>query len=411
MQWLRSQFRTFRKIRDWWQRRLTLTGQAMAVVVAICSPAMIIPDTALTILFVASFFLLLLTWVLGRLHRPKLQWSVMDWPRWRCTQGEVLQFEVKNLGRAPALALRFSCLATSPTWSVKLLDKQIDRLAPQTSSIVRVLLTPSQRGLHCLPGLTVESHFPFGIHRIPAKAPPRNEVLIFPAPSQAIERSILESGGVRRIGQTTAGDHPGWSGDYIGSREYFPGMAVRRWDYGSWARLGKPVVREFSNPQFPKARILLDLSGQRSRNAMEIDSQVESVISVANQLCKTLLNLGVQITAIDELGNECWTRNPRNIWKGGEIDRYFALLTPRPNAPRLKLDPQLSQSSSTTWTLLLSCSLEVLKTFENHGGLFTHAPFSLCLIQPGKWPADQSFLSQYVPPKINKVRDMRKVLR
>ena len=188
-------------------------------------------------------------------------------------------------------------------------------------------------------------------------------------------------------------------------------MAVRRWDYGSWARLGKPVVREFSNPQFPKARILLDLSGQRSRNAMEIDSQVESVISVANQLCKTLLNLGVQITAIDELGNECWTRNPRNIWKGGEIDRYFALLTPRPNAPRLKLDPQLSQSSSTTWTLLLSCSLEVLKPFENHGGLFTHAPFSLCLIQPGKWPADQSFLSQYVPPQINKVLDMRKVLR
>ena len=411
MQWLRSQFRTFRKIGDWWQRRLTVTGQAMAVVVVICSPAMIIPDSALTILFVATFFLLLLTWALGRLHRPNLQWSVMDWPRWRCTQGEVLQFEVKNLGRVPAFALRFSCLEALPTWSVKILDKQINRLAPQTSSIVRVLLTPSQRGLHRLPSLTVESHFPFGIHRIAVKAPARSEVLVFPSPSQAIERSILQSEGLRRIGQTTAGDLPGWSGDYIGSREYFPGMAVRRWDYGSWARLGKPVVREFANPQFPKARILLDLNGRSSHDAEEVDFEVESVISVANQLCKTLLNLGVQITAIDELGNESWTGNQRNIWEGGEIDRYLALLTPRQNAPRLKLAPCLSQVSSTTWTLLLSCSLEVLQTFENQGGSFSPAPFSLCLIQPGQWPAGQSFMGQYVPPKINKVLDLRKVLR
>jgi hypothetical protein len=45
---------------------------------------------------------------------------------------------------------------------------------------------------------------------------------------------------------------------YIGSREYREGVPVRNWDFSSWARLGKPILREFSSPASRSVRIVVD---------------------------------------------------------------------------------------------------------------------------------------------------------
>ncbi len=48
--------------------------------------------------------------------------------------------------------------------------------------------------------------------------------------------------------------------DYTGSREYQVGMPVRRWDFTSWARLGRPIVREFQSPSIQLVTLIVDTS-------------------------------------------------------------------------------------------------------------------------------------------------------
>ena len=50
----------------------------------------------------------------------------------------------------------------------------------------------------------------------------------------------------------------GESPEYIGNREYVPGEPVRRIDFRSWARLGKPVVREFQEEYYCRIALVLD---------------------------------------------------------------------------------------------------------------------------------------------------------
>jgi uncharacterized protein (DUF58 family) len=76
------------------------------------------------------------------------------------------------------------------------------------------------------------------------------------------------------------------SHEYCGSREYVPGAAVRRWDYSSWARLGRPIVREYSSQHRPEIAIFLDLRPSQTspRESNEPDEIMESQISLAAAL-------------------------------------------------------------------------------------------------------------------------------
>ena len=57
---------------------------------------------------------------------------------------------------------------------------------------------------------------------------------------------------------TNSRPRAGDSSEYLGSRDYQPGMRVRRWDYRSWARLGRPVVREYEEPQRKSIVLIVD---------------------------------------------------------------------------------------------------------------------------------------------------------
>jgi uncharacterized protein (DUF58 family) len=50
----------------------------------------------------------------------------------------------------------------------------------------------------------------------------------------------------------------GESMEYIGNREYIPGEPARRLDFRSWARLGRPVVREFQEEYYCHVALILD---------------------------------------------------------------------------------------------------------------------------------------------------------
>jgi uncharacterized protein (DUF58 family) len=82
----------------------------------------------------------------------------------------------------------------------------------------------------------------------------------------------------------------GHGGDYFGSREYLPGMPVRRWDYNSWARLGQPIVREYSHPQQPTVALVIDTCLPQSLSLHSDDEvpEFEAILSLAAAISEAL---------------------------------------------------------------------------------------------------------------------------
>ena len=401
MQWLHSQFRTFHKIHRWWKNRLTVTGRSLTLIAVVCSPAIIIPDSSLTIFFASSFFLLLLSAIVAWLHSPKLRWALVESPAWRCLEPGVVQFRVENLGRLPVFDLHLSCLSLDDSWSVEILSPHIGRLVAGESTIVRVRFTPLQRGLHRFPRLTAESLFPLGIHRQRGSRPQMENALVYPAAAQPIHHTFLEAGRSRAAGQQQLAGHSGWSGDYVGSREYYPGMPVRRWDYGSWARLGQPVVREFSNPQLPQARLLLDLSPPEAENRTNHDA-IESVISVAGELSQSLIALGFQISCIQNLWEDSAEIRNSRPWTIDEMNQFLALIPPASEKP-IRPPDYCDTDSPETWTLVLTCSDSTNSQHLWAKLQGTRCDLSLCLVQSGHWPKRMRELHTYQPPAIQDV--------
>jgi uncharacterized protein (DUF58 family) len=98
----------------------------------------------------------------------------------------------------------------------------------------------------------------------------------------------------------------GHAGDYCGSREYLPGMPVRRWDYSKWARLGRPVVREFAEPVEPIAGIVIDFvipSATRNLGERGPTTPFEATLSLAAALSEALTARGYCLAFLATAGH------------------------------------------------------------------------------------------------------------
>jgi uncharacterized protein (DUF58 family) len=114
-----------------------------------------------------------------------------------------------------------------------------------------------RRGLHHLPPLLIQSTFPFYLFRWRKTIFLDAEIAVTPVPldeehHQAARQVLSAVGGWAR--RLLAGD----ASEYAGSREYQSGMSVRRWDFASWARLGRPIVREFQSPSVRSMNLIID---------------------------------------------------------------------------------------------------------------------------------------------------------
>ena len=73
--------------------------------------------------------------------------------------------------------------------------------------------------------------------------------------------------------------------EYIGNREYQEGMQVRRWDFASWARLGRPIVREYQSPSVQAITLIIDTSVTADLGSAteqeDLESEFERLMSIA----------------------------------------------------------------------------------------------------------------------------------
>jgi len=133
----------------------------------------------------------------------------------------------------------------------------VPAIAPGAQAEVLIELTPWRRGLLRLEGLTLARPDALGLVRALAKVPLPQSMLVLP------KRYALPPIGLPGIlkyqpGGVALAAHVGESEEFVALRDYRPGDPMRHIHWRSWARAGKPVVKEFEDEFFVRHALVLD---------------------------------------------------------------------------------------------------------------------------------------------------------
>jgi uncharacterized protein (DUF58 family) len=301
----------------WWhwaRRRFTRPG--LAVLGALILAALLAPDTENNLTYQALpllLFLLLVAGCLSRLFKAPFS-ATRLLPRFG-TAGCPLAYRVavKNLSTRVqnGLTLLENLADARPTFEAwmavqraeqKLLrsfrfsgqrppnpfkvaimkDADVPPMPPGQEVEVRVELKPLRRGVLRFTGLTLARPDPLGLFRALSTVPLPQTVLIlprrYPLPAIALPGTVkYQEGGVALAASV------GQSEEYVALRDYRHGDPLRHIHWRSWARVGRPVVKEFEDEFFVRHALVLDTFTDHQHSEV-----FEEAVSVAASFACTL---------------------------------------------------------------------------------------------------------------------------
>lgn len=131
-------------------------------------------------------------------------------------------------------------------------------LASGEQAELSLSLTPKKRGVIMLADLRVCLPDPLGIfQRCRRTDSSRDKVIVLP---HRYRLPLLALPGSARfqLGGEALSNTIGQSGDFTSVRDYRPGDPLRHIHWKSWARTGKPIVKEYEDVFFPRYGLMLD---------------------------------------------------------------------------------------------------------------------------------------------------------
>ena len=160
---------------------------------------------------------------------------------------------------------------------------EIPPLPPRGEAEVRAEIFPQRRGVLRLDGVTVARPDPFGLFRSFIKVPAAQTVLIlpkrYPIPSIALPGALrYQEGGVALAANV------GSSEEFVALRDYRHGDPLRHIHWRSWAKTGKPIVKEFEDEFFVRHALILDTFDDEPNSEV-----LEEAVSVAASFACTIL--------------------------------------------------------------------------------------------------------------------------
>ena len=310
-------YRLYRIASGWWhwaQRRFTRPG--LAVLGALILAALLAPDTDNNVTYQALpllLFLLLVAVGLSQLSQTRFS-ATRRLPKFG-TAGCPLEYRiiVKNLSAKGQNGLTLLENLADPRPSFKdwlavqlaeqklvhsfrisgyrpanpfrlamLREAVVPPVAPNQEVEVRVELTPLRRGVLRFTGVTLARHDPLGLFRTLTTVPLAQTMLILPrrhpVPAIALPGTAkYQEGGVAFAASV------GQSDEYVALRDYRHGDPLRHIHWRSWARVGRPVVKEFEDEFFVRHALVLDTFSRHPHSEV-----FEEAVSVAASFACTL---------------------------------------------------------------------------------------------------------------------------
>jgi len=130
-------------------------------------------------------------------------------------------------------------------------------LAPGTSATVRLMLEPRRRGRIDLAGLTLSRPDPLGMVRSLRRFALPARVIALPR-RYRLPELILPGARKYQLGGVSLATSIGDSEEFISLRDYRPGDPLHRLHWKSYARTGKPIVKEYQDEFFERHALVLD---------------------------------------------------------------------------------------------------------------------------------------------------------
>ncbi len=266
-----------------WRDQITPAGKLLVAGVCLASVGAVSVDMPIYQIFCALCILLGLAEIVAVLFFPRLELSGQLPQKTVVGQPATGTVCVRNRSRwRPVLDLSVGFMELPSSVEHLNADDTVRYLPPNGTAQLSVTLLCRRRGLHQLAPLRAYSTFPFNLVRMGNRRLEVRPVLALPTfrPLSSLEiplRSLYQPGGPAVSAKV------GESLEYVGNREYVPGEPARRLDFRSWARLGRPVVREFREEYFVRLGLVVDAYVPRTerRGPSGESVRLEAAVSLA----------------------------------------------------------------------------------------------------------------------------------
>ncbi len=139
-------------------------------------------------------------------------------------------------------------------------ERLLPDLAPGRGADIEMQLTPLRRGQLRLLGVRLARPDPLGIFKACILTPAPESLMVMPK-RYPVAWVDLEGVPINRAGGPTPAATVGDSEEFVALREYRPRDPLRHIHWRSWARLGRPIVKEFQNESFTRQALVLDTFG------------------------------------------------------------------------------------------------------------------------------------------------------
>jgi uncharacterized protein (DUF58 family) len=160
---------------------------------------------------------------------------------------------------------------------------EVPPLAEQGEAEIRMEIFPLRRGILHFKSATLARPDPFGLFRSFITVPAAQTILILPKRYPIPPITLQGALRYQECGVAPAAN-PGRSEEFFALREYRHGDPLRHIHWRSWARTGKPIVKEFEDAFLARHALVLDTFDD------EPDSEVfEEAVSIAASFACTIL--------------------------------------------------------------------------------------------------------------------------
>jgi uncharacterized protein (DUF58 family) len=171
----------------------------------------------------------------------------------------------------------------SPFNMATLRETALPGLRPGQPGEAVVEVVPLRRGVLRWSGCTIARVDPLGIYRALRSQPLPQSLIVLPR-RYALPPIALPGGMKYQQGGVALASHIGQSEEFVSLREYRHGDPPRHIHWRSWAKAGKPIVKEFEDEFFVRHALILDTFTPRP-----FSDTFEEAVSVAASFACTVL--------------------------------------------------------------------------------------------------------------------------
>jgi len=264
-----------------WRFKLTSAGKCLVGCGIIANIFTITLQTLDYLVLLPLFGIGFLAFCANCLHRPRLDIKGVLGEKTIAGHETNATITVTNKGRLPALDISVGFFKMPRSLVEVPCQMRVAVLPKGESATFSIGIKALKRGVYELAPVRAFSTFPLNLCRSGSRKKAMGSLLVQPSftPAGGIDVPVsarYQPGGIALT--SNLGESP----EYVGNREYRPGDSVRRIDARAWARLCKPVVREYQEEYFCRIALVLDtfIPGKR-RSKPEGFPQLEAGISLA----------------------------------------------------------------------------------------------------------------------------------